>query len=60
MTENLKTLVVGASIGAIVGIAVGYGVARVVESRMSSAPTDVKSAWDAYVLAQRSYMAVVC
>jgi len=59
MKEKIKLLIAGAALGGIVGIAAGYGVARVVESRALSAPTDVKSAWDAYVVAQRNYMAAV-
>lgn len=56
MIERIKFIVLGCALGAVVGIAAGYAVARMVESR---APTDVKSAWDAYVVAQRNYMAAV-
>ncbi len=62
MTENYKRLIGGIAVGAIVGIAAGYGVARLVEGRglrVEGKPTDVKSAWDAYVVAQRNYMAAV-
>jgi len=57
MTKRMKHMIVGVVISTSIGIAAGYGLARMVESR---APTDVKSAWDAYAVAQRSYMAGVC
>jgi len=53
----MKHMIVGVVISTSIGIAAGYGLARMVESR---APTDVKTAWDAYAVAQRSYMAGVC
>jgi hypothetical protein len=52
MIEKTKLSIAGIALGAVVGLAAGYGVARVVESRGSraeGAPTDVKMAWEEYV-----------
>ncbi len=59
MTEKLKSWVIGAALGGCIGLAAGYGVATVANNRASSAPKDVKTAWDAYVKAQKNYMAAL-
>ncbi|MCX7826349.1 MAG: hypothetical protein N2689_12445, partial [Verrucomicrobiae bacterium] len=63
MNERIKFVIVGMAVGTCIGIAAGYGVARIAERQGTRAdsrtPTDVKEAWDAYVVAQRNYMAAL-
>jgi hypothetical protein len=59
MNATTKNLIIGIAIGAAIGITASYGVRKMSERRSSSAPTDVKTAWEEYVRAQRNYMAAI-
>lgn len=58
MTDKMKNWVIGAVLGGCIGLVAGYGVAKVADNP-SSPPRDVKTAWDAFVKAQKNYMAAL-